>query len=504
MKTTGTPHDQACLAFAHDLYGHEIQFDLRDGAGDAYTFHVGVDRALHVKAGSARGVLYAVYDALAGKRSGDERPEFVIRGLNPCESLNRHTPEQLVRFMDRMGRWRMNTLIIHSNYGFRTHQALIEREAAKRGIELVHYTYSNLCFMDGIAPEHFAKDSERRAMWDRAECETRLCVSDAQGLRQYAANVRRYLEEHPAYARLLFATADGYKVCQCPGCRGLNALGQWQKIFDPFFDEACGRRKLEMLVYLQRFSVPPDLARINRIDRVLFDTHLRYPRAPLGAPHAWMKQGARFCGPADPLQDPRGDQPINVYLWDRLVEWRQAFKGQLYVFENLMIQGICSCPRPNTSIYLDDLRNFRKLGIDGVVYEAFEPGIDPFLPTFDAIAVAMWAVDYPYTPTVFERAYLDPDDGDFFGRLPGHPKWDRWRGNYPRAELAKRLYHFNRLTDVAAPPGSGAGGNPEKIIVCCREILDYIINHPQREDLDWIYMGHPTFEWVPPYLVVVG
>jgi len=279
MKTTGTPHDQACLAFAHDLYGHEIQFDLRDGAGDAYTFHVGVDRALHVKAGSARGVLYAVYDALAGKRSGDERPEFVIRGLNPCESLNRHTPEQLVRFMDRMGRWRMNTLIIHSNYGFRTHQALIEREAAKRGIELVHYTYSNLCFMDGIAPEHFAKDSERRAMW---------------------------------------------------------------------------------------------------------------------------------------------------------------------------------------------------------------------------------AVDYPYTPTVFERAYLDPDDGDFFGRLPGHPKWDRWRGNYPRAELAKRLYHFNRLTDVAAPPGSGAGGNPEKIIVCCREILDYIINHPQREDLDWIYMGHPTFEWVPPYLVVVG
>lgn len=484
---------RSILALAREVYGCEVIAEIGGETNDAYIFHVGVDGTLHVKSGTPRGVLYAAYDAASGKRSGRESPEFSIRGLNPCESLNRHTSGQIGRLIDRMGRWRMNTLLIHSNYGFQAHRALIELEAARRGIELVHYTYSNLCFLDGIAPEHFAKGSDGQPMWKRAECETRLCVSDTEGLRHYAANVRRYLDAHPDYERLLFATADGARNCRCVSCAGKNAIAQWHPVFDAFFDAAHGRRKLEMLAYVQRFSVPSDLSRVGKLDRVLFDMHLRYPRTPFGVHHEWMKTGVRY-GHDDALQDSRGYCPINVYLWDRLAEWREAFKGQLYVFENLMIQGIWGCPRPNTSIYLEDLRNFRKLGIAGVVYEAFEPGIGPFLPTFDAIAATMWNLKAPYTPTAFEAAYLAEGATCATGldMMPGHEKWDGSRGDYPCERLAQLLYRRELQRNLAAQdPGYLNPGTPghRVFLDCCRETLDHVLEHPQRETFDWIYIA---------------
>ena len=481
----------ATLSFARELYKQQIRVDWQDGDGDAYVFCVEDDGALRVRTASARGVLYAVYDALDGQPQGEARPEFAIRGLNPCESLNRHSPTQLARLIDRMGRWRMNTLIIHSNYGFEQHRSLIEREAALRGIELVHYTYSNLCFMDGIDPEHFARGADGQPMWERAECETRLCVSDSTGLERYTANIAQYIEAHPDFERMIFCTADGASLCQCPHGRERNAISQWRDIFNPFFDIAHRQRKLEMLVYIQRFSVPSDLSRISRLDRVLFDTHLRYPRTALGTSHAWGKHGPRSYYPADidPLQDPRGDQPINVYLWDRLVEWRRAFQGQLYVFENLMIQGIWGCPRPNTSIYLEDLRNFKKLGIDGVVYEAFEPGIEPFVPTFNAIALAMWNLNYPYQPTLFEQAYLASDaaDEEFGYHWVGHPHWDAFRGDYSRNELAKLLYEHNRMRSLEP-----SEENIKQATACCRCILDYLLSSQCRESFDWLYITFNT------------
>ena len=38
---------------------------------------------------------------------------FSVRGFNPCESLLRHTPEQLRRFIRRMKQLNFNTIIIH-------------------------------------------------------------------------------------------------------------------------------------------------------------------------------------------------------------------------------------------------------------------------------------------------------------------------------------------------------------------------------------------------------
>ena len=56
---------------------------------------------------------YSPVFSFARELYGKEKPEFSIRGLNPRESLNRHTKEQIIKLIDRMGRWRMNTIIIH-------------------------------------------------------------------------------------------------------------------------------------------------------------------------------------------------------------------------------------------------------------------------------------------------------------------------------------------------------------------------------------------------------
>ena len=86
--------DSPVLRFARQLargvpFGREFR---RDGS-DAYRFKVGEDGAIDVESGSQRGVLYAVYDVLAGKTSGDEKPAFAIRGLFPCDATQRHTRE---------------------------------------------------------------------------------------------------------------------------------------------------------------------------------------------------------------------------------------------------------------------------------------------------------------------------------------------------------------------------------------------------------------------------
>ena len=45
--------------------------------------------------------------------------------------------------------------------------------------------------------------------------------------------------------------------------------------------------------------------------------------------------------------------------------------GKVYIHENLMMQGLLGvCPH-NIGMHLADLRTYRRLGIQGVVYEAF-------------------------------------------------------------------------------------------------------------------------------------
>ena len=62
---------------------------------------------------------------------------FAIRGFNPCESLLRHTPEQLRTFLRRMKTLNMNTIIIHYDYGWKRYQNLILEECDRNKIEII-------------------------------------------------------------------------------------------------------------------------------------------------------------------------------------------------------------------------------------------------------------------------------------------------------------------------------------------------------------------------------
>jgi beta-1,2-mannobiose phosphorylase / 1,2-beta-oligomannan phosphorylase len=444
--------DSPVLCFARELAGQRtIKAKVRRDGSDAYRFSIGADGTIDVESGSERGVLYAVYDVLAGKTSGDEKPAFSIRGLYPCEAYQRMTPEMMRRMIDRMGRWRMNTLPVISDYGYKDLAGLINKECSKRGIDVIHYSYCQLAFSRGIPRDCFAVDSQGkpRPPHDHLENEDRLCASNPKALALFRQGVQKYLREYPDRRRLLFATADGNDYCQCGSCRRLGPLGQAMPFFQVFMEESEGRNLWrEWLVYFQRYQLPKDMTATVRADAIMFDTHTRDPYVPLHDPG--LKAAKDWAHTAI---DPRAkDLTSNRYLFDRLLEWRTAYPGKLYVHENLMIQGAYGVPRFNTRVYLEDLRQFQKARIDGVVYEAFECGIRPFVPMFDVLAQALWE------PTA---QYKVNDDA------------------FPELHVFYRLVgEFHRRQDWSS----------------VRRLMDYLLARPDREEFDWLFIGYNSMK----------
>lgn len=442
------PTDSPVLGFVRQLVpGRTLHVRITHDGTDAYRFSVAEDGTMDVTTGSERGVLYAAYDVLDGKTSGDESPAFSIRGIFPCDCTQRHTPAMMRKLIDRTGRWRMNVLAVITQYGFREHKDLITRECAKRGIKLVHYTYYNLAFCKGIPKKYFAVDEQGNPQppFDHLECTDRLCASNPEGLDLYRQGVRRYLREHPEYQDLVFATADGWDYCMCPSCRKKNTAGQAMPFFDIFFDEAKGRRP-QYLAYFQRYVLPKDLSRIKQVDAVMFDDHTRNPHVPLHDPE--LKAGrARWHEGVDPRAK---NTTRNRYLYDRLAQWRNAYPGKLYLHENLMIQGSYGVPRFNTQVYLEDLRQFKKMGIDGVLYEAFEPGIRPILPTLDTVAKALWNPDRKYE--VNDDAY--PELHEFYDLVHESHKRRDWKS--------------------------------------CGNLMRYLLARPDRDQFDWLFIGYDS------------
>src|SRR5699024_9787812 len=87
-----------------------------------------------VTGNNCRSCLWGVLHIKNGGEAGTYRPEFAVRGVNVCESLLRHTPEQIETLLDRMALWRMNRLIVHVAYGYQKYGELIEKLCQQRGI----------------------------------------------------------------------------------------------------------------------------------------------------------------------------------------------------------------------------------------------------------------------------------------------------------------------------------------------------------------------------------
>ncbi len=441
------------LEFAQQLAGQRpVRAKVREDGCDAYSYSVADDGGIDVESGTARGVLYAVYDVLDGNTHGVHTPVFSIRGLFECGVQQRYwTSEMVRRFIDRIGRWRMNTLPVITAHGYKEYADIIDEECAKRGIDIIHYTYYQFAFCDSVPREYFAVDANGnpKPQYEHLETNDRLCASNPEGLNLFRQGVRKYIKEHPDRTKLLFATPDGHDLCQCNECSKLGPVGQTMPFFEIFMQETVGGKfQRQWLTYYQRYKLPEDMSLIRNTEAIMYDTHIRNPFFPLHDPE--MKSGR--ASDHEEVDTRAKVSTRNRYLFDRLKEWKEAYYGNIYIHENLMVHASLGVPRFNTPVYIEDLRQYRKLGIEGVVYEAYESGIRPFLPQLGTLARAMWEPDANYE-------FLDdanPELSEFYQLV------NDWK-NTPDWKSARNLMH-------------------------------YLMERPDRDEFDWLWIGFRTMQ----------
>ena len=443
-------NDECILAFAREEAGDaDVALRVESQPGDGYTIER--DGGGYVITGTnARSCLHGVYHVKQGRPTGSFRAAFTIRGVNPCESLARHTPEQLRDLIDRMGKWRMNTMIVHVNYGWRFHRDLIVEECRKRGIDIVFYVYTSIVFLPPDAPaEWLAKGVDVRPITNHPECETRLCLAEPDGLDAFEQGARKFFadEAGPA-ASVLMQTGDGYGHCRCPQCRALLPSEQWLPPMERFIRagrDVASEKLLETLVYVQRYCPPADLRLYGALDRLFYDLHPRNRWRPLGDAHPVYGRHREA-----EVDTAAADVPINIYLFDRLKQWREKFPGRLYAFENLQLHGALSCPQPNTAVLLEDLRRYRDVGLDGAVYELLD-GTTYFVDQMGVLGDGLWNPDIGYQPTRLEQWCTE--------HCPPHPLFFLNDFHFPFDEFSDQFdeplrEHMHNIREFYAAPSA--------------------------------------------------
>ncbi|MCC6580348.1 MAG: hypothetical protein IT440_07885 [Phycisphaeraceae bacterium] len=459
--------DADILAFARREAGDmPVTLEVQASSGDGYDIQPMGD-GHHIIGTNARGCLHGVYHLRMGRPAGRHHAAFSIRGVNTCESLSSHTPDKLRLLIDRMGKWRMNRLIVHTCYGWRHHRDLIIEECGKRGIELVFYVYTSIVFLPKDAPSRWlAKNAEGQPFTHKPECETRPCLNEPEGLKAFEAGAERFFAQDcgPAH-HVLAMTGDGYSHCRCPACASLSAVEQWQPLLRRFIDAGRAKapeKKLETISYVHRYRPPADMSIHRRLDHLMFDLFPRMIWRPIGAEHPTLPDHGEVQ--ADPQS---AGVHINVYLMERLKEWREKFPGKLYVFDDLNRHGTFSCPQPCTGVMLEDLKQFQRIGVDGMVYEVLV-GCDSFIEQLGILADALWSPhDVSYTPTPVERWLTDhaPPAVLFFRKPLGFP-WDRFADQWE--DVVRR--HMENIRDAYDEPTHAN----------VRRLLEHMNAHPDR------------------------
>jgi hypothetical protein len=401
-----------------------------------------------------RSCLYGVYHIKQKLgRTGTFKTSWKVRGLYPCETLSRHRPTQIVNFIDRMGKWRMNTFVCYT-----------------------------------LDPKkHFARDLDGKPWTRKLRCETRPCWSDPAAEKLVRSEIDRFFKSRipEDHRKLLFAPADGYKHCYCDHCRRLSPMEQWLTMHDAVADglrRYARSRELHSQVYVHRYRPPADLRSLQKVDRFFFDTHQRDRWHAMGEPHP-----PRVFHRENEVDFAAAQTPLNVYFMDRIKEWRDLTGKPITIFENLMVQGTFSCGQFNTSVLLRDLPVLQAAGVDGMLYEAFETSIQSFADEFEHLARAMWDRRYTYESGKLEHwcirhfAKRDPtaDTTSEIGAmanlipsvLPDYP-WNVAEKEIEPIQL-KFIKLFSRFNRNVSPRNAAA-------------VVDLVIPRQDRFDSLWI------------------
>lgn len=332
---------------------------------------------------------------------------FSVRGFNPCESLLRHTPEQLRRFIRRMKQLDFNTIIIHYDYGWKRYKELILEECRKAGVEITLMTFGPRTFYryTDWKKDFFARQSDGSFFTEKLECETFPCRFAPGALDAFEEGARAWLAElPPEIRRIHMRAADGMDFCQCPRCRLLVPEERWNPFVGRFVKAVLETRPdlaFETDVYVKRYDLPEDPAPFKAMDRLMFDTFPRTPTYPLGSALDITSKGTmrNFYGSG---KEPE-DLTCNTAMLQKLEEWTKAFPGQIYLHENVMKQGYAGNFQYGTLSYLEDLKTLHALGVRGICFEAFEMGYGAFADLFELLARAMKGEEVAYTPCELDK-----------------------------------------------------------------------------------------------------
>jgi hypothetical protein len=388
------------------------------------------------------------------------QPAFSIRGFNPCESLLRHTPEQLRRFLQRMKILKMNSIIIHYDYGWNRYKNIILEETKKAGVEITMMTFGPRTFFSYVdwKAEWFAKKEDGSNFTSLLECETQPCRFQFEGIEAFTYGAKKWLRELPKeIVRVHMRASDGLHFCQCEQCRSLPDHEKWQpfvEIFEKAVTETRPNLSFEVDVYVKRYNLPNNLKSHQKMGRIMYDTFYRHNHVPIGMPSP-NKELVKYAATE---RQPDASSP-NEYHENRLKEWCKTFPDKVYIHENAMAQSLQGVFQHNTEVMIKDLELYRKLGVQGIMYEAYEPGFDNFSEHFSILADAMWDLDKykDYSATLLEKELnlnyqrgTFCSDGNFpLGNYIDNPVRLEHVEHYRRCKLELSAENYRKYTQFA-------------------------------------------------------
>ncbi len=335
---------------------------------------------------------------------------FPIRGFNPCESLLRHTPEQLRTFLRRMKTLNFNSIIIHYDYGWNRYKDIILEECRNAGVEITLMTFGPRTFYryTDWEKEFFARREDGTFFTDKLECETFPCRFAPGAVEAYAAGCAAWLAElPPEITRIHMRAADGRDYCCCPKCRQLPVVERWNPFIEAFVSTVKSRRpdlKIETDVYTMRYDIPADSSAFAAMDRIMFDTFPRFPAFPLGSCDDICTAGHMRTSYGGSGKEPE-NQTSGSAMLQKIKEWNAAFPGKIYIHENVMKQSFAGNFQFGTSAYLQDIKTLHALGIQGILFEAFEPGYGAYAELFETLSRAMTGENFNNTPSEIELLF---------------------------------------------------------------------------------------------------
>ncbi len=351
---------------------------------------------------------------------------FEVRGFNMCESILRHSPEQLTRFIRRMKKLHLNSLIIHYDYGWKRYRDLILKECADAGVEITLMTFGPRTFFSyaDAKSEWFAKDENGRPFTSEPECETHPCRFRPEGCEAFYHGAVQWLNSLPPEIRRIHMRAgDGLMFCRCEKCRELPDHEKWQPFVELFTKAVLENRpdlEFETDIYVKRFNLPENRQAHTAMHRIMYDTFYRHPNFPIGSTLDTASKGSLAYAATE--KNPDAPTP-NSYHLNRIKEWAQLCPGRVYIHDNAMAQGYFGTFQHNTGVYLQDHALYRNLGISGICYEAYEPGYSFFEKHFEILFRDMETPGSvsDYRPTELEKALTNEPEMALFCTKPEFP-----------------------------------------------------------------------------------